>query len=163
MNRSHVSEEPLQIRRYRPGEERELWQLFHDTIHTVNAADYNSEQLAAWAPATIDFIRWQNRIIGMQPFVCVQAETIVGYTGWLDSGYIDHFYVHHTWQRQGVGTALMQRIHNEAASLQLTELYSDVSITARPFFETHGFQVITPQTVKIGDVTFKNFHMRKQL
>ena len=41
--------------------------------------------------------------------------------------------------------------------------HADVSITARPFFESHGFCVAAQQEVKLGDVALRNFKMRKAI
>jgi len=122
----------LVVRKYQPGEERALWQLFHDTIHTVNARDYTLEQLQAWAPDVVDEASWRSRIHGMQPFVGVHNGVIVGYAGLLARGHVDHFYVHHQWQGRGVGRRLMAAVEAEAYAQRMAELSSDVSITARP-------------------------------
>jgi len=58
---------------------------------------------------------------------------------------------------------LFQTIEAKAIELQIKELTSAVSITARPFFESRGFNVVTPQEVFIGDVGFRNYKMLKVL
>jgi putative acetyltransferase len=154
----------MKIRRYDLGDEPQLWQLFHETIHTVNARDYTPEQLQAWSPAEIDERVWRDRIAGMNPYVCVDdAGMILGYAGLLESGHVDHFYVHHRRQRCGVGRLLMETIEADARSRGLGRLTSDVSITARPFFEAHGFSVVAAQQVQRQGVELTNFKMAKDL
>ena len=153
----------MHVRKYKPGEETELWNLFYNTVRTVNLGDYTQDQVEAWAPDDADMDKWQKRMQGIDPYVCVENETIIGYTDVQASGYIDHFYVHHQWQRRGVGTLLFQTIKAKAIELQIKELTSAVSITARPFFESHGFSVVRPQEVFIGDVGFRNYKMLKVL
>lgn len=153
----------MHIRYYRPGEEPLLRQLFFQTIHTVNQQHYAEEQLNVWAPPIYDENQWRERMAGVNPFVCLADDTIVGYAGVLDDGYVDHFYVHHLWQGKRVGTHLMDRIHQRADELRLVELTADVSITARPFFESKGFVVVRPQEVHRNGVMLPNFKMRKQL
>ena len=153
----------MTLRRYRPGEEEELWQLFHNTIRNVNTRDYTEEQVRVWAPDTVDPDKWRRRIEGINPFVVVEDDMIVGYSDLQTSGLIDHFFVHHEHQRRGVGSRLMTAIHEEAERLELDQLHSHVSITARPFYEAHGFHVEKEQTVEDGGLTFRNFLMRKQL
>ncbi len=153
----------LHVRRYRAGEEAVLQELFFQTIRTVNLRDYSPEQVRAWAPDEMDKERWRTRIAGMNPFVCVSEDQITGYAGLLPTGHVDHFFVHRDWQRRGVGRALMQSLLEEAAALSLSELTSDVSITARPFFEVHGFLVEQQQTVSLGEVNLTNFRMKRNL
>lgn len=38
------------IRTFQKGDLEQVLQLFYETIHTVNAKDYNLLQLQAWAP-----------------------------------------------------------------------------------------------------------------
>jgi putative acetyltransferase len=86
----------------------------------------------------------------------------VGYADVQPDGHIDHFFVAPP-SRQGVGSALMRAILERAAERHFAELYSEVSITARPFFERFGFVVEAPQQVTVRGVVFDNFRMRKRL
>lgn len=153
----------MKIRHYRQGEEEILWQIFFNTVRTINLGDYSNEQVKAWAPDTVNQEDWRKRIAAMDPFVCLNDEEIVGYAGLLDNGYVDHFYVHHQWQGKGVGKLLMQAIETTAQRRGLTELTSDVSITAMPFFHSRGFEVVTPQQVVLRGVEFANSIMKKTL
>ena len=140
----------MDIRRYQPGEEHELWLLFHNTIRNVNTRDYTEDQVRVWAPDEVDPEKWRRRIEGINPLVCVEGGVIVGYTDVQPSGLIDHFFVHHKWQRRGIGRRLMRAVHDEASALSLDQLHSHVSITARPFYEAHGFHVEKEQLVEDG-------------
>lgn len=42
------------IRQYKSTDCKYLSELFYDTIHSVNAGDYNEEQLNSWASGKID-------------------------------------------------------------------------------------------------------------
>ena len=152
----------MEIRKYRAGEEPELKRLFFNTIRNVNIRDYTLEQVSVWAPDEIDDEKWRVRMEGIAPFVCVENARIVGYADVQTSGYIDHFYVHHEWQRQGVGSLLFSRLVEQATEYGgVTELTSEVSITARPFFESKGFQVVREQEVEVQGLILHNFKMRR--
>ena len=151
------------IRRFRNGDEDVLRQLFFDTIRTVNRRDYTDEQVRAWAPEIYDTEHWGNRMRNLNPFVCEIDGEVAGYADLQLSGYIDHFYVSRKFQRRGVGTALFERIEQEAKAHQLKELSADVSITARPFFERFGFAVVKQQKLTINEVMLTNFHMSRKL
>ena len=47
------------IREYRPSDCREIAELFYNTVHTVNAADYSKPQLNAWATGKVDLEKWR--------------------------------------------------------------------------------------------------------
>ena len=42
------------VRGYQMSDCKEITELFYNTVHTVNAQDYNQEQLNAWAPEKMD-------------------------------------------------------------------------------------------------------------
>jgi putative acetyltransferase len=148
----------MHVRKFKPGEELELWQLFHDTIHQVNKSDYTNKQIMVWSPDIPDMERWCIRIHDISPFVVEHEGILLGYSDIQPTGYINHFYVHHQWQRRGVGSLLMKKIL-EVAKENTSKLFSDVSITARPFFESWRFEVEQEQLVKIRGSVLKNFKM----
>jgi putative acetyltransferase len=153
----------LLIRKYKPGEEPALWTLFFETVRTINLGNYSAEQVRAWAPDDVDEAAWAQRIAEMNPYVCEHEGLIVGYAALRKSGYVDHFYVHHAWQDRGVGKRLYATIEADARAQQLEELTADVSITARPFFESRGFRVVRAQEVVRCGVVMRNFRMVKRL
>ena len=60
-------------------------------------------------------------------------------------------------------SALLHQIHESAAGLGLTRLYTEASITARPVFEKHGFRVLEPQDVRLSNTLLRNYRMEKTL
>ncbi|WP_425262110.1 GNAT family N-acetyltransferase [Prosthecochloris aestuarii] len=104
-----------------------------------------------------------HRLCTRSTFVADDKGILAGF-GELDrDGHIDGFYCHHQYQRQGVGSALLHRIEQEAISAGLRRLFTEASITARPFFAAHGFVVLKQQIVVRRHVELKNFLMEKQL
>lgn len=153
----------VQVRRYQDGDAKHIASIYYNTIHTVNAKDYTTEQLNAWAPYHDNNGGWQEKCAKLNPFVAVIEDTIVGFAEFEPDGHIDCFYVHHKFQGAGVGTALMREIEMEAREKLLPRIYAEVSITARPFFESKIFQVIKQQTVQVRGMGLTNFVMEKCL
>ena len=56
----------------------------------------------------------------------------------------------------GIGEAMARR-------LCLGRIFTEASITARPFFARRGFTVIAPQVLEFEGITFKNYRMEKLL
>ena len=153
----------MEIRRFQVGDEIALFRVFLSAVHEVASRDYTREQIQAWAPADIDLNLWTNRIQALQPFVAVIDNAIVGYADIQPNGYIDHFYVSGNHARKGIGTFLMNHIHEEAKLLSVSELTSDVSKTAEPFFVLHGFHVAERKFPVCRGVTLQNALMRKEM
>jgi putative acetyltransferase len=151
----------MKIRRYQPGEEQALFEVYHSAIHEVASRDYSPAQLDAWAPADLDRDLWTARIRGINPFVADIDGVLVGYADVQDSGYIDHFFVSGRHPRQGIGRALMQAIEREAERQSIKTLSSDVSRTAQPFFESFGFVVVEQRRPVVRGIELANALMQK--
>jgi Predicted enzyme of the cupin superfamily len=136
--------------------------LYRDTIMTVCAADYSPAQIQAWAGTSEQTDSLAKRI-DLQYFIVAEndAGKIVGFTSFQEPDYLDLLYVHKDFQRQGIGNALLSKMLEKAIETGTTRITSDVSITARPFFEENGFQTLREQTVRLGDVELTNYKMEK--
>lgn len=153
----------MEIREFRIGDEPALHAVFYSAVHLVAAYDYTPEQIAAWAIPVVDPRRWADRMRGIRPFVAEDAGVIVGYADVQENGYIDHFFVSGHHPGRGIGRALMERIHQRAAALDLASLFSHVSRTAQPFFAHFHFQLIEHRTEVVEGVAMSNALMRKVL
>lgn len=153
----------MKIRRFSPGDEAALFNVYFSAIHDIASRDYTKEQIYAWAPADLDQELWRNKMCAIRPFIVELHDEIVGYADVQESGYIDHFFVSGRHPRKGVGALLMDRIHAEAKELELNEMTSDVSRTAQPFFAHYGFHVAEHRYPVRRGVTIPNALMRKVL
>jgi putative acetyltransferase len=153
----------IKIREGKPGDGESLKQLFRDTVKSICANDYNEEQIKVWVAGAENSTRWNTMLV--QQYVLV-AETngIPAGFGTLDKGYyIDMFYIHKDYQRMGIARQLFEALMAEALRLEQTRLTADVSLTARPFFEKMGFNLLALQTVIRQGVALNNFRMEKEL
>ena len=76
------------LREYRSSDCEKMAQLFYETVHSVNAADYTEEQLDAWADGSVDMEAWDRSFREHHTVVAVESredtERIIGF-GDLDS------------------------------------------------------------------------------
>lgn len=151
----------MNIRRFQSTDAGQIAQLFHDTIRTVNLGDYSEEQVKAWAPDDIHFRDWEEKCSSKFTLVAETDGIIAGFAELDDDGHIDCFYCHKDFQGKGVGRLLYQEIENEALDRNLSRLFVEASITAKPFFKRMGFSVIEKQKVKTRGAEFTNFRMEK--
>ena len=139
--------------------------IYYHTIHTVNIRDYTREQLNVWAPqSSLKTEGWVEKWEKLPPYVALIDNIPVGFTEFdHNNGYIDCFYVHHGYQNQSIGTVLMEAVWKEARRNKVKYIRSEVSITAKTFFEKKGFRVVKKQMVTIRGVALQNFVMIKML
>ncbi|UXA00041.1 GNAT family N-acetyltransferase [Vibrio splendidus] len=151
----------VRIRNYQASDDKALWEIFFYTVRNVNVRDYSQQQVEAWAPSSFEFALWQKRMNGLQPFVAELDGRVVGYTDLQPNGLIDHFFCHHEYQGKGVGRALMDHVFSVGRVRGVSRYFSEVSITARPFYEHLGFKVVNEQEVEMRGVKLTNYVMEK--
>ncbi len=149
-------------RQYTSDDAQDLANIYYNTIHNINSQDYSEEQVNEWAPSSsLELTGWKKKWENIIPLVALLDNKIVGFAEFESNGHIDCFYVHHEHQGQGVGSSLMNAIFNKANTLQLKRLFAEVSITAKPFFESKGFKVLKQQSVNIRGTALTNYIMEK--
>ncbi|MCW8349184.1 GNAT family N-acetyltransferase [Vibrio sp. ZSDZ65] len=151
----------IKIREYVEADAQALWDIHFYTIRNINIRDYNQAQVEAWAPESLELSIWINRMKGLNPFVAEIDGIVVGYTDLQSDGLIDHFFCHHEYQGQGVGRALMNHVFAVGKERGISRFYSEVSITAKPFYEHFGFKVVQPQEMDVRGQKLRNFVMEK--
>lgn len=149
----------MTLREYRPQDLAALAELFYQTVHAVNAADYTKEQLDAWASGQVDLAAWDRSLREHTSVIAVEGEGIVGFGDIDATGYLDRLYVHKDHQRRGVASAICDRLEQAA---QGKRIVTHASITARPFFERRGYRVLREQRVERRGVLLANYVMEKQ-
>ena len=123
----------------------------------VNAKDYTKEQLDAWATGQVDMDNWNQSLLEHYSIVALDDGMIVGFGDIDKIGYLDRLFVHADYQRKGVATAIC----NQLEQVIQGNIVTHASITARPFFEKRGYQVIKEQQVERQGIFLTNFVMEK--
>jgi putative acetyltransferase len=150
------------IRPAQPSDVAAIAAIFHRTVKEVNAGDYTPAQIQAWAGEAPDPGKWLARLAQKMTFVCERDGEVVGFAEFEETGHIDAVYVHADHQGKGVATELLGQIETEADRRGIVRLFTEASITARPFFEARGFTVVARQEVEYRGSRFINFRMERQ-
>jgi putative acetyltransferase len=140
-----------------------MQQLFYETVTTINAQDYDSEQIKVWASGIENQERWMEILSSQFIIIAEFNAEIVGFCSLSPTNYIDLLYVHKNFQRLGIAQILFEEIEKEAIKRNIQTLISDVSKTAKLFFEKMGFELIHEQKVLRKGIELINFKMIKKI
>ncbi|AKC86824.1 GNAT family N-acetyltransferase [Pseudoxanthomonas suwonensis] len=151
------------IRDFTPADQAELRHVFMSSVHELARNFYTRDQLDAWAPHAHDEQQWADRISALCPFVAVVDDQLAGYADLQASGHIDHFFVAARFSGRGIGSALMEHIHQAATRRGIPELSACVSLAAESFFSRHGFSVARRQSAIVNGISLDNALMTKRL
>lgn len=142
----------------------ELRSLYRNTVLTINRRDYSQEEVEDWASCGDDLSKIGEMIKTHYFIVAVdQLSQIVGFSSITPQGYLHSMFVHKDFQGKGVATILLKEIERYAVSVGITRITSEVSITARPFFEKRGYMVEVEQKRRANQLCLTNYWMAKEL
>jgi putative acetyltransferase len=149
------------VRAYRPEDRDAVINVTVRAIRESAIRDYSPSQIEAWAGG--DRIDAWSAVDDRLIWVAVINELIIGFTDLKPSGHLDRMYVHPEYEGRGVASALLNRLEDVARCQGITRLFTEASITAKPFFERRGFAVLTALVVEFRGEKFTNFQMEKRL
>ncbi|MEO9485487.1 MAG: GNAT family N-acetyltransferase [Ekhidna sp.] len=134
--------------------------LFEETVKHIDIRDYSEAHLNVWSSSK-NQKAWLQKIKEQSFYVAAVKNQIVGFSSIDSEGYLDFMYVHHQLQRQGVATALLEKIESHASKMDLKRIWASVSITAQPFFSKNGYEHYEDEHKMLSGVHFKNALMEK--
>ncbi|MBT8271350.1 MAG: GNAT family N-acetyltransferase [Flavobacteriaceae bacterium] len=150
------------LRKADPDDVFELTTLFRETVSHINSRDYSEEQIKHWISSADDIPKWEKRIKSWYFIVAESGKTIVGFAYLNDGNYFDGLFVHHKYQGKGIATLLADRIEKQAETNGFDSVHSDVSLTARKFFEKRGYTIEALQQKTFRGMIFENYIVSKK-
>ncbi|MEU4392564.1 GNAT family N-acetyltransferase [Kribbella sp. NPDC023855] len=129
------------IRAYEPADAQATWEAYFRAIRDTAVKDYSAEQVAAWAPESVDLVEWNKRRLAAHTFVATIDSRVVGFSDVTADGLLDMLFVHSEAGGRGVGRALVEAVITKARQLGLSRLHTHASRTALPAFQRYGFKV----------------------
>jgi putative acetyltransferase len=138
-------------------------QLFRATVEVINAKDYSAEQITVWKGGASKKERWLKKFSEQYFLIAEIDNRLAGFGSITHDGYLDFMYVSKDHQGRGVASEIYHSLEKFAIENGISEIVSDVSITAKPFFEKKEFEVLQEQQVDIDGVKLINYKMQKRL
>ncbi|MGG7163104.1 GNAT family N-acetyltransferase [Clostridium ihumii] len=148
----------MEIREYKTSDCNEIAELFYNTVHCINAKDYEKEQLNVWATGSVDINSWNKSFLKSYTLVAKEKDKIIGFGNVDDSGYLDMLYIHKDYQGIGIATSICDMLEKQYS---VEHIRTHASITAKPFFEKRGYRVMKKQLVERNGVKLINYIMEK--
>lgn len=152
----------LGIRRLAAQDIPEMRKLFRATVLTVNSKDYTKEEVEEWASCGDSVEHWKELLAKNDYIGALDGQGgIVGFSSMNAEGYLHSMFVHKDWQGKGVATLLLSEVEKIARRYGVHKISVEVSVTARPFFEKHGYKVVKEQKAKANRLYLTNYVMEK--
>ncbi len=153
----------INIRKANHNDVTAITTIFKETIQTVNAKDYSPEQIALWVSGGDDIQKWLDRIDEHYFVVTEENDQVTGWAYLSNGNYFDGLYIHKDHQGKGLATLFLKHFEEKVRENGHDQMDSDVSITALPFFEKHGFEIVRKQQKEFKGLIFENYIVTKKL
>ena len=168
---------PIEVLLYQANDRPQLLRLIGQTIAVLGPQAYTADQVAVWGQAS-------QRHLSQEPDPLTQGITLVAHPpnlGTINSAIgskirgaigfgqlqpldrVAMLYIAAEWVGQGVGKALYRQLETIAQSQGVTQLRTEASHLARPFFQAQGFEVQQQEWVVLGGMEIDRFVMLKAL
>ena len=142
----------------------EMRELFRTTVLTVNSKDYTKEEVEDWTSCGDSVAHWKNLLAKNDYVGAIDGQgKIIGFSSMNAEGYLHSMFVHKDQQGKGVATLLLSEVEKIAREYDVHKINVEASITARPFFEKHGYKVVKEQKAKANRLWLTNYVMEKAL
>lgn len=135
--------------------------LFQGAVREIASQDYSPQQVDAWIQ--VDRAAWKRRLLESKTWLVIRDAKIVCFGNVAFNGHLDMLFTAPEYQRTGAATALLKWLELEVVKMEIPVIYTEASITAKPFFISHGFQLIEVQQVSVRGQSFINYRMSKVL
>ena len=141
-----------------------MQELFRTTVLTVNSRDYTEEEVKDWASCGDSVEHWKELLSANSYIGATDIQgNIIGFSSMNSDGHLHSMFVHKDWQGKGVAGMLLAEVEKMARQYGIHKIVSEVSITARPFFEKRGYRVVAAQKAKANKLFMTNYRMEKEM
>lgn len=142
----------------------ELRDLYKGTVLNVNRQHYSQAEVDDWASCGDNLSNIEEMIKTHYFIVAVDIlSQIVGFSSITPQGYLHSMFVHKDFQSKGIATMLLKEVERYALASEIKLITSEVSLTARPFFEKYGYVVEKEQKRQANKLKLTNFYMLKSI
>ncbi len=154
----------LRLRRARSGDRNQIVHIFRQSIEGIPESIYTLEQKEAWIQKGLQLPeRWLEKIEKQFFIVALQNKTVVGFGSLELPGYIDYLFVSPDFQKMGIASKILEELERMVIDLQASELQTDSSKAALPFFRSHGFEIVREQHKFVSNIDIVNYRLIKRL
>lgn len=147
------------LRNYQKSDLENILAIFNGTVQAINKKDYTQQQIEQLVQPKPDYEKWHARLSSSYTIVALNRMEVIGFGNITDTGELDLLYVDKKWIGYGIGKMLATDLMDHALKAGVKELTVYSSITAKPFFESLGFELMKQKVQYRNGVMLMNYLM----
>lgn len=154
----------IEIRAFHASDAVALSALFYQSVTQLGGRAYTAPQVSVWAaqtptPAKMCQLGQDGRLM----LVAERQGGLLAYGDLEPDGHVDHLYASPAAAGTGCASRVYQALEQYALRQGITQLYTEASELAKPFFAHKGFVLQKRRNLRIMGVAIHNYAMTKSL
>lgn len=151
----------MKIRRYNFEDAESHAEVHRQSVRGIASADYSNEIINAWASKEPEDSPLDEEKVR---FVAEEDEEIVGFSDYnKETNELSGLYVKPDYTGKGIGKKLLDKAEEDARKNGLEQLWCKSTITAKEFYQKHGYKIIEETTHEIDGLEMTVYKMEKEL
>lgn len=159
VNRSEQQMNVFSLRDYQQSDLENILTIFNGTVQAINKKDYTQQQIEQWIQPEPDYVKWHRNLSSSYARVALNRMEVIGFGNITDTGELDYLYVDKKWIGYGIGKMIATDLMDHAFKAGVKEITVYSSITAKPFFESLGFELVQQKVRYRNGVMLMNYLM----
>lgn len=152
---------PLELRPLADGDLPQLREVCRDALWHIARRDYSPSQLSAWETGLLARLEADGE--PGTTLLALDGQGVVAFGRLQPAAHLDLLFCRARGRGRGYAAAVLAALEGEARRLGAPRLSTAASLTARAFFERHGFRVEAEEQVLRRGLALRRFRMAKPL
>lgn len=136
--------------------------LHRATVRSVNAKDYPQDIIEIWSMRS-SAQRFRGNEDRCKRWVAVEGDKVIGFVDHSLDGELWGLYVHKDYIGEGIGSRLLGIAEDSIKKAGRKEIILKSTITARGFYQKHGYEVVKKFLHPMGDKKLEIYLMKKAI
>ncbi|KGG12544.1 MULTISPECIES: GNAT family N-acetyltransferase [Prochlorococcus] len=137
--------------------------VYSQAIEDQKSSVYTPEQIQVWSDK-VWLPNLFDRVFDLgHGWIILDSEKIVSFVVRHPLNRVALLYTLGSYSRKGHATRLLKQIETDATIEGHKRLFTEASLISYPLFLRLGWEVVSPESIKIAGVCFKRYRMQKLL
>lgn len=151
----------MKIRRYKKSDAEEKAEVHSESVREIASDDYSKQEIEVWSDVEVEQEPLPEEKVRN---VAIQDEIIVGFGEYnREENEVTGLYVQPDYTGRGIGEKLLEKVEKNAKEQGLEKLTCLSTVTAKDFYQKHGYKVLAEKTRQMEDQNLKVYKMEKEL
>lgn len=151
----------MKIRNYRASDAEKKAEVHRKSVREIASDDYSKQEIEVWSDVEVEQEPLPEEKVR---YVAIQDERIVGFGEYnREENEVTGLYVHPDYTGRGIGEKLLEKVEKNAKEQGLEKLTCLSTVTAKDFYQKHGYKVVAEKTHQMEDQNLKVYKMEKEL